>query len=41
MIAGRRETNPNHPQVKSLAPYVGGQGLMVHEGQVLPVILTE
>lgn len=28
------------PEVKALAPYVGGQGLLVHEGQVLPIILT-
>lgn len=28
------------PEIKAFAPYVGGQGLMVHDGQVLPVILT-
>lgn len=28
------------PEIKALAPYVGGQGLMVNEGQVLPIILT-
>jgi len=28
------------PQIKALAPYVGGQGLLVHEGQVLPIVLT-
>lgn len=28
------------PQIKDLAPYVGGQGLIVHEGQVLPIVLT-
>lgn len=28
------------PEIKALAPYVGGQGLLVHEGQVLPIILT-
>jgi lipoprotein-releasing system permease protein len=28
------------PEIKALSPYVGGQGLMVHEGQVLPIILT-
>lgn len=28
------------PEIKALAPYVGGQGLMVHDGQVLPVVLT-
>lgn len=28
------------PGVKAVAPYVGGQGLMTHEGQVLPIVLT-
>lgn len=28
------------PGVKSIAPYVGGQGLLTHEGQVLPIVLT-
>lgn len=28
------------PEIKALAPYVGGQGLLVHEGQVLPIFLT-
>ncbi len=28
------------PGVKALAPYAGGQGLLTHEGQVLPIILT-
>lgn len=28
------------PEVKSIAPYVGGQGLLTHEGQVLPIVLT-
>lgn len=28
------------PEIKAFAPYVGGQGLMVHDGQVLPVVLT-
>ncbi|MGC1183226.1 lipoprotein-releasing ABC transporter permease subunit [Legionella sp.] len=28
------------PEVKAVAPYIGGQGLLVHEGQVLPIILT-
>ena len=28
------------PEIKALAPYVAGQGLLVHEGQVLPIILT-
>ncbi|KTD21649.1 lipoprotein-releasing ABC transporter permease subunit [Legionella londiniensis] len=26
--------------VKAIAPYVGAQGLLTHEGQVLPVVLT-
>ncbi len=26
--------------VKAVAPYVGGQGLLTHEGQVLPIVLT-
>lgn len=30
----------NTPGVKAIAPYVGGQGLLTHEGQVLPIILT-
>lgn len=28
------------PGVKAIAPYVGGQGLLTHEGQVIPVVLT-
>lgn len=28
------------PGVKSIAPFVGGQGLLTHEGQVVPVVLT-
>lgn len=28
------------PEIKAVAPYVGGQGLMTHDGQVLPIILT-
>ncbi len=28
------------PGVKAMAPYVGAQGLLTHEGQVLPIILT-
>lgn len=28
------------PGVKAVAPYVGVQGLLTHEGQVLPVVLT-
>jgi lipoprotein-releasing system permease protein len=30
----------SEPGVKGLAPYVGVQGLITHEGQVLPVVLT-
>ncbi|KTD40894.1 lipoprotein-releasing ABC transporter permease subunit [Legionella parisiensis] len=28
------------PEIKALSPYVGGQGLMVNDGQVLPIVLT-
>ena len=28
------------PGVKAVAPYVGAQGLLTHEGQVLPIVLT-
>lgn len=28
------------PEISAIAPYVGGQGLLTHEGQVLPVVLT-
>lgn len=28
------------PQVKAIAPYVGGQGLLTHDGQVLPIVVT-
>lgn len=28
------------PGVTAIAPYVGGQGLLTHEGQVVPVVLT-
>lgn len=28
------------PQIKAIAPIVGGQGLMTHDGQVLPIVLT-
>ncbi|MFT4060582.1 MAG: lipoprotein-releasing ABC transporter permease subunit [Legionella sp.] len=28
------------PEIKAISPFVGGQGLLVHEGQVLPIILT-
>ncbi|MDI9818524.1 MULTISPECIES: lipoprotein-releasing ABC transporter permease subunit [unclassified Legionella] len=30
----------NTPGVKAMAPYVGGQGLLTHDGQVLPIVLT-
>ena len=30
----------HEPGIKAIAPYVGGQGLLTHEGQVLPVVLT-
>jgi lipoprotein-releasing system permease protein len=30
----------SNPSIKAIAPYVGGQGLLTHEGQVLPVVLT-
>ncbi|HRD69189.1 MAG: lipoprotein-releasing ABC transporter permease subunit [Legionella sp.] len=28
------------PEIKATAPYVGGQGLLTHDGQVLPIVLT-
>ncbi|MGL6035617.1 MAG: lipoprotein-releasing ABC transporter permease subunit [Legionella sp.] len=28
------------PEITALAPYVGGQGLLTHDGQVLPIVLT-
>lgn len=28
------------PQIKAAAPFVGGQGLLTHDGQVLPIVLT-
>ena len=28
------------PEIKAIAPYVGGQGLLTHDGQVLPILLT-
>lgn len=28
------------PEIKGLAPYAAGQGLLTHDGQVLPIILT-
>ncbi|MFI4918344.1 MAG: lipoprotein-releasing ABC transporter permease subunit [Legionellales bacterium] len=27
-------------EIKAMAPYVGGQGLLTHDGQVLPVVVT-
>lgn len=30
----------NIPGIKAIAPYVGGQGLLTHDGQVLPIVLT-
>lgn len=28
------------PEIKAVAPFVGGQGLLTHDGQVLPIVLT-
>lgn len=28
------------PGIKAVAPYVGGQGLLTHDGQVLPIVVT-
>lgn len=28
------------PKVKAIAPFVGGQGLLTHEGQVVPIVVT-
>lgn len=28
------------PQIRAVAPYVGAQGLLTHDGQVLPIVLT-
>jgi len=28
------------PQIKAIAPYVGAQGLLTHDGQVLPLVVT-
>lgn len=28
------------PEIKAFSPFVGGQGLLVHDGQVLPIVLT-
>jgi lipoprotein-releasing system permease protein len=28
------------PDIKAMAPFVGGQGLLTHDGQVLPIVLT-
>lgn len=30
----------NYPTVQGVAPFIGAQGLMTHEGQVFPVLLT-
>lgn len=29
-----------YPTVKAVAPFVGGQGLLTHEGEVLPIVIT-
>ncbi len=29
-----------NPDIKAVAPYVGGQGLLTYEGQVLPIVIT-
>jgi len=34
------ESLATFPGVKAVAPFVGGQGLLTHEGQVLPIVLT-
>lgn len=34
-----KKIQPIH-EIKAIAPFVGGQGLMTHDGQVLPIILT-
>jgi lipoprotein-releasing system permease protein len=28
------------PEIRAIAPYVGGQGLLTHDGQVIPIALT-
>jgi lipoprotein-releasing system permease protein len=30
----------NTPGVTAIAPYIGAQGLLTHEGQILPIVLT-
>ncbi|MGQ3888259.1 lipoprotein-releasing ABC transporter permease subunit [Legionella sp. CNM-1927-20] len=30
----------NFPRVKAIAPFIGVQGLVTHDGQVLPIVLT-
>jgi len=30
----------HYPGILAIAPFIGGQGLMSHEGQVLPIVLT-
>jgi lipoprotein-releasing system permease protein len=34
------ESIAKYPEVKAIAPFVGGQGLVTHEGQVVPIVLT-
>src|SRR5580704_12330078 len=29
-----------YPNVRAIAPFVGGQGLVTHEGQVVPIAIT-
>lgn len=30
----------NHPEIKAISPFVNGKGLVTHEGQVSPIMLT-
>lgn len=30
----------HYPKVQAVSPYVGGQGLMTHEGRIVPIIVT-
>lgn len=34
------DTLAKYPEVKAIAPFVGGQGIVTHEGQVVPIVLT-
>lgn len=34
------KTLSTFPCVKAIAPYIGGQGLLTHDGQVVPIVLT-